>query len=336
MSLTPSVEIGLRQDGGDVETGVGLDVGSGLVLTDALTGLSLDVRVRTLVVHQSAGFTEAGDVVLARDPTPSSPLGLTARLSPSWGGSAMSGAEALWQGQMAYGPGSHPVAGSGGRLDGEVGYGLPVGSRFVGMPRVGLVPSEYGRDYRVGYGLGVLDTESLRFELGVDARRRESPLQGGADAGVRGRVTLAGSHGAGTNQGRRPRDWIGSGSGAARTDAVWQGGSREGRLPAGARPVDRRSCSTACSTTRATSTSKSTTPTPTATPRSTSPPSAWSACGSAPASAACTAVLEPVLQRGRRAVNFRLIAEQWDRIGQSYAPFPAGHTTALATVGVAM
>ena len=48
----------------------------------------------------------------------------------------------------------------------------------------------YGRDYRVGYALGMLDTESLGFELGVDAHRRESPLEGGADAGVRGRVTL--------------------------------------------------------------------------------------------------------------------------------------------------
>ena len=103
VSLTPSVEIGLRQDGGDAETGAGMDVGSGLVLTDALTGLSLDVRVRTLVVHQSAGFTERGmSFSFGWDPTPSSPLGLTARLSPSWGGSVMGGAEALWHGQMAY------------------------------------------------------------------------------------------------------------------------------------------------------------------------------------------------------------------------------------------
>lgn len=42
--------------------------------------------------------------------------------------------------------------------------------------------------------------------------------------------------------------------------------------------------------------------------------------------------LEPVLRRGRRAVNFRLIAEQWDRIGQFYAAFPAGHTTASAAL----
>ncbi len=51
LSLTPSVEVGLRRDGGDAETGAGMDVGGGLAFTDAVTGLSLDVRVRTLVVH---------------------------------------------------------------------------------------------------------------------------------------------------------------------------------------------------------------------------------------------------------------------------------------------
>ncbi len=82
VSLTPIVESGLRQDGGDAETGVGLDVGSGLVLTEALTGLSLDVRVRTLVVQQSAGFTERGmSFSFGWDPTPSSPLGLSACLA---------------------------------------------------------------------------------------------------------------------------------------------------------------------------------------------------------------------------------------------------------------
>ena len=45
------------------------------------------------------------------------------------------------------------------------------------------------------------------------------------------------------------------------------------------------------------------------------------------------AQLEPVLQRGRRAVNFRLIAQQWDRIGQFYAAFPAGHATGLFAGG---
>ena len=43
-------------------------------------------------------------------------------------------------------------------------------------------------------------------------------------------------------------------------------------------------------------------------------------------------VLEPVLRRGRKAINFRLIAEHWDRIGQFHAAFPAGHTTESAAL----
>ena len=111
-------------------------------------------------------------------------------MAPSWGGSAQSGAEALWSSQTAYGMGSHQLYGSGGQVAAEVGYGLPVGARFVGTPRVGLTTSEYGRDYRVGYGLGVLDRGNVNFDLGVDAQRRESPMHGGASNGFMGRGTL--------------------------------------------------------------------------------------------------------------------------------------------------
>ena len=191
LSLTPSAEVGLRRDGGDAETGAGMDVGGGLAFTDTVTGLSLDVRVRTLVVHQADGFTERGmSLSFGWDPTPSSPLGLNARVAPSWGGESRGGAEALWGNQMAYGMGSHQMYGSGERVDAEVGYGLPVGARFVGTPRVGLTTSQYGRDYRVGYGLGVLEQGQVNFELGVDAQRRESPMHGEASNGLMGRATL--------------------------------------------------------------------------------------------------------------------------------------------------
>ena len=56
---------------------------------------------------------------------------------------------------------------------------------------VPLLPKpQYGQDYRVGYGLGVLNRESLTFELGVDAQRRTSPLLGGTSNGVLGRATV--------------------------------------------------------------------------------------------------------------------------------------------------
>ncbi len=42
--------------------------------------------------------------------------------------------------------------------------------------------------------------------------------------------------------------------------------------------------------------------------------------------------LEPVLRRGCRAVNFDLVGEQWDRMGQFHAAFPQGHSTASAAL----
>ena len=190
LSLKPSVEVGLRHDGGDAETGAGMDVGGGLVVSDASTGLAVDVRVRTLLVHQDQDFSERGvSLSVSYNPTPSTPLGFVARVAPSWGGQATSGAQALW-GRETMGGMVHGGLAQGNRLDGDVGYGLPVGRRFVGTPRVGFSTSEYGQDYRVGYGLGLLDRESLAFELGVEAQRRNSPMLGGTSNGMLGRATL--------------------------------------------------------------------------------------------------------------------------------------------------
>ena len=74
-------------------------------------------------------------------------------------------------------------AGRGRRLESEVGYGLPIGSRYVGTPRVGVRTSEYGRSYGIGYRLQALKQERVRLGLGIEFERRESPafaLQEGA------------------------------------------------------------------------------------------------------------------------------------------------------------
>ena len=190
IALRPSLEVGLRRDGGDAETGAGADVAASLIASDPLTGLSVDVRVRTLLVHQDEGFRERGvSVSFSYDPTPQTPLGFTARVAPSWGGQAMSGADALWgrdtmEGLGAAGPGS------GDRIDAELGYALPVGSRLVGTPRFGVTTSEYGRDYRLGYSLAVVQGGAMSFQFGLDAQRRESLVQSNADHSLVGRLTV--------------------------------------------------------------------------------------------------------------------------------------------------
>ena len=48
-TLTPSVEIGVRQDGGDAETGFGVDIGGGIAWSDPKRGLSAELRGRGLL-----------------------------------------------------------------------------------------------------------------------------------------------------------------------------------------------------------------------------------------------------------------------------------------------
>ncbi len=190
LSLQPRLEVGLRRDAGDAETGSGMDIAGGLIVSEPSMGLSADVRVRMLLVHQAEGFRDRGvSMSFSFDPTPSTPLGFMAKVTPSWGGQAKSGARALWGRKTMAGLTNGSVA-SGSRLDADVGYGLPVGSRFVGTPRFGIGASEIGgRDYRLGYGLTVLQRDAMSFELGIDAARRQSLGQGGAEHGVQGRLT---------------------------------------------------------------------------------------------------------------------------------------------------
>ena len=191
LSLQPSLEVGLRRDGGDAENGAGVDVGGGLIVSDALTGLSADVRVRMLLVHQDRGFRDRGvSISFSYNPTPATPLGFTAKLTPSWGGQATSGAQALWGRETMAGM-AHGGVASGSRLQAELGYGMPVGVRLVGTPRIGIGTSEHGRDYRLGYGLTVLQRGSMNFELGIEGTRRESSMQGVTDHGALARLTAS-------------------------------------------------------------------------------------------------------------------------------------------------
>ena len=199
MALTASVEIGIRQDGGDAETGRGMDIGAGVVLADSVTELAVDIRVRRLLMHQADGFAESGmSISVSYNPTPSTPLGFTARVSPAWGGDAQSGAEALWGQESMNAIGQDPLLGGGGsRLETEVGYGLRLGQRFVGTPRMGVRTSAYGCEYLVGYSVTALEQGTLNLELGIDAEPREmhalQHLQGErarADQRVLGRASL--------------------------------------------------------------------------------------------------------------------------------------------------
>ena len=170
--LTPSLELGLRHDGGDAETGYGLDLGGGLVLAAPGLGLQADVRGRGLLSHEAGGFRERGfSGSLNWQQQPGTDRGATLALTQTVGGAATGGTDALLSRTTLAGL-TQTGTGTGGandltarRLEVQFGYGLPAfDNRYTLTPEAGAGFSETGRDYRFGLRLNRVSTDwSLEF-----------------------------------------------------------------------------------------------------------------------------------------------------------------------------
>ena len=189
-TLTPSLEVGLRHDGGDAETGFGLDLGAGLRLSDPMRGLEVEIRGRGLLSHESDGFRERGfSGALSWRQNPTSERGAVLTLTQTVGGSSSGGADALLSRTTLDGLAANPGSGSGAsdsgggddelksqRLELKFGYGMPAfGDRYTWTPEAYIGLSDTGRDYSLGWRLvrgGSGSGGSL--ELSFVARRSES------------------------------------------------------------------------------------------------------------------------------------------------------------------
>ena len=96
-SLTPRLELGARHDGGDAETGFGVELGGGIAWTDPRLGLSVDIEGRALISHEDGAMKDRGfSAALTYDPRPDSPLGLSLALRQELGAAANGGLAALF------------------------------------------------------------------------------------------------------------------------------------------------------------------------------------------------------------------------------------------------
>ena len=210
-ALTPSLEVGLRHDGGDAETGAGVELGGGLSYTDPATGLTVEAKARGLVAHEDTDYAEWGASGSVRIEPGTSGRGLALRIAPAWGADA-GGAQRLWSLDDARGLGARDGAFEAeSRLEAEVGYGFAVlGGRGVATPhaawsragesealRLGQrlklgaslwsVESEFAQDHRTlraGYGYRPGDALGLSLE----ATRREPAGDGAPEHGVMLRI----------------------------------------------------------------------------------------------------------------------------------------------------
>ena len=177
-AFEPRFEVGVRHDGGDAETGFGLDLGGGLAWSDPGTGLRAEASGRGLLTHERAGFRQRGIAgAFVWDPAPGTDRGPSLTLTQTMGLAASGGADALL--------GRRTLGGLAANDDGEelerrrlevkLGYGFAAfGDRFTATPELGFGLSAGARDYRLGWRL----TRAARFggalELALEGWRRES------------------------------------------------------------------------------------------------------------------------------------------------------------------
>ena len=176
--FVPSLEIGVRHDGGDAETGFGVDIGGGLAWLDRASGVAAEVSGRALLTHASGGFREHGFAgSLTWDPTPDSERGLKLTLRQSVGAEANGGVDALlYRGTMAgLAANDNGDALRQRRLEVRLGYGLPAfADRFTATPEIGFGLSEAYRDYSLGWRVGLAQGDPGDLELRLEGKRSEA------------------------------------------------------------------------------------------------------------------------------------------------------------------
>ena len=172
--MSPSLEVGVRHDGGDAETGLGLEVGGSLGYTHAQRGLALQATARRLLVHQANGYEEWGvGGSLSLDPGALG-RGPSLRMQSSW--AATSGMDRLWSQRSAADLARSTQAAGAGLFDAELGYGLDALGGLL-TPYAHVASSGQGTHT---YGLGgrLRVEQSLRVDLVAERRERTASRAG--------------------------------------------------------------------------------------------------------------------------------------------------------------
>ena len=184
-SLVPRAELGVRVDGGDAETGTGLEAGAGIQYTWG--SFVIEGQVRGLVAHEESGYEEWGASGAIRVSPSASGRGLTASLTPVWGNPG-SATERLWGAQDARGLGAGGEFEPTARMDAELGYGFVV-------PRTpGIVTPYTGMSLREGAGrrirVGTRWNLAPGAALGLEATREEGSGETGPQHAIQFRTEV--------------------------------------------------------------------------------------------------------------------------------------------------
>ena len=151
--LTPLLEFGVRRDGGDGVTGLGVEIGGRIGYVDPSGRFTVEGRGHVLTAHEG-GKDEWGAGGVIRLAPQADGQGLWFTVVPAYGAEA-GGAERLWEQGV-----TQPAGAAGparGRVEAELGYGvLAPGGQGVVTPYGGLALAGAGQTrYVVGTRVGL-------------------------------------------------------------------------------------------------------------------------------------------------------------------------------------
>ena len=183
--VTPELEVALRQDGGDGQTGAGVEVGGGLRYEGG--GFTLEAMARSLVSDgdDEVEYKEWGAHLLLQRSAGTSGRGLSLRVMPTYGTQANS--LTLWERSVAE-IADRGAVNAQGQLRAEVGYGLAApGGRGVYTVYSGMTQAPERIQLRLGTRLEVDSSMSVSLES-----TRWQRIAGAAEHGLllRGRLVF--------------------------------------------------------------------------------------------------------------------------------------------------
>ena len=173
-SLLPSLEMGIRQDGGDAETGFGLDLGAGIAWKDPQRGISAELKGRTLLSHAEEEFQDQGLALsFSWDPSPSN-RGPYLSMGHAMGATATADMDALFNPATFEQTDGNPS--NGQQFAAELAYGFPVhNDRLTLTPAVAMALSPTSRNYGLLWSLAPYaeQRETDPWQFSIEAERQE-------------------------------------------------------------------------------------------------------------------------------------------------------------------
>ena len=156
--VSPSLEFGMRYDGGDGATGNGVEIGAGLRYHNAGRGLTLETRMRALLSH--SGDTKDQGISATLNLTPGADRqGLSLSLTPAYGNAA-SGVQNVWDKGV---PTADSDSDLNARMSVEVGYGFAGFADGLLTPYSEMTFDDDNKTYRMGMRWNLGETFTLNL-----------------------------------------------------------------------------------------------------------------------------------------------------------------------------